>query len=487
MTRIETEDLCMLTYKNYINGKWQPPNSGAYSTVVNPANLEEIIAKAPLSDETDVRLAIEACVSAETSWAQIPAPARGRILYRLADLLESDAPKLAEILTKEEGKPLAEARGEVMHAAGECRYMASEAFRLTGTAYPSESEGGMVCHIREPLGTVVAINPWNFPVVTPIRKIAPALACGNTVLFKPAKNTPGTAVRLMELFNSAGVPDGVVNLVCGSGSNIGDLLCESHAVKGISFTGSVKVGRHIAAQAGRNMKKIQLEMGGKNPAIVWNPPDMDFCADQIARSAFGSSGQKCTAISKVIVKTEQQDELVGRLRAYAEKLVIGDGMTPGVTLGPLASKQQFETVTEYMRVARETASVAYGAKTVEMEHKGYYVMPTIVTGIDRFHRLAKEEVFGPFLVVIAVEDFDEALLAANDVEYGLASSIFTSDALLARRYVNEIQTGMAHVNEQTIVMGHVPFGGVKSSGFGSYSNGDTAKEFYMNSKVVYFA
>lgn len=476
----------MITYQNCINGKWVAPHSGQYSVVTNPANINDTYAKAPLSDEQDVADAIAACVAAERKWAETPAPVRGRILYKLADLLEADVDKLAEILTREEGKTFAESRGEVLHSATECRYMAGEAFRLTGKTYPSELAGGMVCHIREPIGTIAAINPWNYPVVTPIRKIAPALACGDTVLFKPAQNTPGTAVRLMELFAQAGVPDGVVNLICGSGSKIGDIICDSPDVKGISFTGSTAVGRHIAERAGRRVAKLQLEMGGKNPAIVWNPPDMAFCADQIAKSAFGGAGQKCTAISKVLVKADQEAELVRLLCEQAKKLVVGNGLESGTTLGPLATKQQFDTVTQYMRLAKETATVAFGCETPE-KADGYYVSPTIVTGIDRHHRLAKEEVFGPFLSVIAVESIDEAIEAANDVEYGLASAIFSSDAGAIREYVRRIQSGMAHVNEQTLVMGHVPFGGVKNSGFGAYSNGDTAKDFYMNDKVVYFA
>lgn len=477
----------MITYQNCINGQWVKPHSEAYSDVINPARLDEIIARAPLSDETDVRTAIAACVAAEQAWAQKPAPARGRILYKLADLLERDVESLAKILTAEEGKTLAESKGEVMHAAGECRYMASEAFRLSGTVYPSERQGGMVLHIKEPIGTIAAINPWNFPVVTPIRKIAPALACGDTVLFKPAANTPGTAVKLMELFSEAGVPNGVVNLICGSGAKIGDAICASTDVKGISFTGSTGVGRHIAACAGINMTKLQLEMGGKNPVIVWNPPDMAYCADQIARAAFGGTGQKCTAISKVIVKADQHDELVRLLAHHAETYVVGDGAQAGVTMGPLASKQQFDTVTGYMELAKKTATIAYGGDALTSVGNGWFVPPTIVTGIDRNHRLAKEEVFGPFLVVLKTDSFDEAMLAANGVEYGLTSAIFTTDSLLSRRFVNEIRSGMAHVNEQTFVMGHVPFGGVKNSGFGAYSNGDTAKDFYMNDKVVYYA
>ena len=476
----------MITYQNYINGKWAAPHSGEYSTLTNPADLSDVFARAPLSDEQDVADAVAACVQAEASWAATPAPKRGRILYKLADLLEADADNMAAILTREEGKTLAEARGEVMHSATECRYMASEAFRLTGTTYPSETPGGMVCHVREPIGTVAAINPWNFPVVTPIRKIAPALACGDTVLFKPAQNTPGTAVRLMELFIEAGVPDGVVNLVCGSGSKIGDLICDAADVKGITFTGSTKVGRHIAERAGKRIAKLQLEMGGKNPAIVWDPKDMAFCATEIAKSAFGGAGQKCTAISKVIVKAGQEQELVALLIDFAKGMVMGNGAEKGVNLGPLATKQQFDSVCSYIRLARETATVAYGGEISDMS-KGYFVSPTIVTGIDRHHRLAKEEVFGPFLSILAVDTFEEAMAAANDVEYGLASSIFTGDTALAREYVLKIKSGMAHVNEQTTVMGHVPFGGVKNSGFGAYSNADTAKDFYMNDKVVYFA
>ncbi len=476
----------MITYQNHINGEWVSPHSGTYSQVTNPADLDDVFAQAPLSDAQDVQAAISACEQAEEKWAQTPAPARGKILYRLADLLEEEAEDLAGILTREEGKTLTEARGEVLYSATECRYMASEAYRLTGTTYPSETVGGMVCRVHVPLGTIAAINPWNYPVVTPIRKIAPALACGDTVLFKPAQNTPGTAVRLMELFQKAGVPNGVVNLICGSGSIIGDLICDAPAVKGISFTGSTAVGRRIAARAGQRMAKIQLEMGGKNPAIVWNPKDMEDCADQIAKSAFGGTGQKCTAISKVIVKREQAQELTDLLIGHAKKMVIGNGMQRGVTLAPLSTKQQYENVKAYMALAADTATVVYGGKALD-NMNGYYVMPTIVTGVDGEHRLAKEEIFGPFLIIIPVSSYEEAIYVANNVEYGLASSVFTSEAALVKEYVTKIKSGMAHVNEQTTVIGSVPFGGMKNSGFGAFSNGDTAKDFYMQDKVIYFA
>jgi|BioPla2DNA2_1021312.scaffolds.fasta_scaffold00506_6 aldehyde dehydrogenase (NAD+) len=477
----------MVTYYNVIEGISVEPAGDSYSDVVNPARKNDVIARAPVSNALDVQRAIDACVKAERTWAAVSAPERGRILYKLADLLEDSVDEMALILTKEEGKTLPESRGEIMHAVGECRYIASEAFRLTGTTYPSESQGGMVLRIREPLGTIATINPWNFPVVTPIRKIAPALACGNTVLFKPAQNTPGTGSKLMELIKEAGVPDGVVNLVCGKGSEIGDAICSSPDVKGISFTGSTKVGKHIFSKASAIMARLQLEMGGKNPAIVWNPEDMDFCADQIARSAFGGTGQKCTAISKVIVKSDNHDELVSKLCAFADNIKVGDGQMPGVTMGPLASQQQFDTVKSYMELAHETANVVYGGRVLSDVGDGWFVSPTIATDVTWDHRLSMEEIFGPFLSIIRVDSFDEAIHAANCVEYGLASCIFSTDALKIRQYVNEIKTGMAHVNQQTFVMGHVPFGGIKMSGYGAYSNGNAFKEFYMNEKTLYLA
>ena len=347
----------MKQYQNYIDGKWTAPAGHEYEEITNPANTEEVLAQSPLSTEEDVQRAAQAGDDAAQGWAAVPAPQRGRILYKLADLLEADCETLGAILTKEEGKTFSEACGEVRHSAGECRYMASEAFRLEGRVFPSESAGGMVCHVKEPLGQIAAINPWNFPVVTPIRKIAPALACGDTVLFKPAASTPGTAVRLMELFEQAGVPAGVVNLVCGAGRTIGDAICASPQIKGISFTGSTQVGRRIAAMAGERMTRVQLEMGGKNPAVVWNPPDMDFCAVEIAKACYGGTGQKCTAISKVVVKRDQRDELVEKIAAYVNRLVVGDGMKQGVTMGPLASRQQFESVMRYMELARREATV----------------------------------------------------------------------------------------------------------------------------------
>lgn len=477
----------MEKYLNCIGGRWVEPSTGSYDEIRNPANTDEVLALAAASGAEDVQTAIDACEKAQTAWAATPAPQRGRILYKLADLLEQHRDALAEVLTKEEGKTLNEAKGEVGHSAGECRFMASEAFRLEGKVFPSEKAGGMVCHVKEPLGVIAAINPWNFPVVTPIRKIAPALACGDTVVFKPAQSTPGTAVYLMRLFEEAGVPAGVVNLVCGSGRVLGDTLCESPRVKGISFTGSTGVGRHIAQVAGQNMTRLQLEMGGKNPAVVWDPLDMDFCVREIVSSAFGGAGQKCTAISKVIVKRDNYEELLQKLIEKAGAIRIGDGMRPDTDVGPLASKQQYDSVCGYMQLAQQQGKVLLGGQTLTLDTPGYYVQPTIVTDVGPGDRLAMEEVFGPFLSVIVVDDFDAAMRAANAAEYGLTSCIFTGDLALARRFTAEVQSGMTHVNQQTLVMGHVPFGGVKNSGFGAYSNGNTAKDFYMLDKVIYFA
>ncbi len=477
----------MQTYLNNIAGEWVKPTTDKYDEIVNPANTNEVLAKVASSGIEDVQSAISACEAVAKDWANTPAPARGRMLYKLADLLQEHCEELALILTKEEGKPLGDSKGEVNHSAAECRFMASEAFRLEGKVFPAEKAGGMICHVKEPLGIIAAINPWNFPVVTPIRKIAPAIACGDTVLFKPAQNTPGTAVYLMNLFEMAGIPKGVINLICGSGRLLGDEICASPKVKGISFTGSTKVGMNIAQVASKNLTRLQLEMGGKNPAIVWDPIDMDACVNEIAPSAFLGTGQKCTAISKVIVRSEDHDELVQKLIEKAKTYVVGNGVEQGVNIGPLASRQQFDTVCEYYELAKKQANVVYGAQSLELETPGYYVMPTIVTDVKPFDRLALEEVFGPLLAIIKVDSFDEAMIAANAAEYGLTASIFTKDLQCARRFANEIQCGMAHVNEQTTVVAHVPFGGIKNSGFGAYSNGNTAKDFYMQDKVVYLA
>jgi len=476
----------MTEYRNFIGGEWVAPKSGRYKPNINPARIDETLGLFPLSGEEDVDAAIEAAESALKTWRQVPAGKRAAILYKFADLLEADADHLGRILTREQGKVLGESVGEVRRAAAEARFMAGEALRVVGETYPSETQGVWIQRRREPLGVVACITPWNFPVVTPVRKVAPALAYGNTVVLKPASETPWSAVRIVELLQQAGVPDGVVNLVMGSGGLVGQRLAESPAVRGVTFTGSTDVGTRIYQAAAGHMARVQLELGGKNPAIVFDAYDVREAAFEIVKAAFQCSGQRCTAISRVIVREDEAEALTEALVELVRSVVVGDGLRDGVTMGPLVSQAQLERVEEYIAIAREEGgTILTGGTRLPEAGNGYYFAPTLITGLSKESRLMREEIFGPVLPIYPVKSVEEAIEVANDVVYGLAASVFTRDLRVALALAENIETGMVHINHGTASQPHVPFGGVKHSGQGAYSIGATAKDFYTVDKIVY--
>lgn len=473
-------------YQNFIGGRWVAPASAQYNPNINPAQIDEVLGMFPNSGEKDVAAAIDAAVSAAETWRQTAAGERAAILFRFADLLEADADHLGRIVTREQGKTLRESIAEVRRAASEARFMAGEALRMTGDTYPSETKGVWIQRRREPLGVVACITPWNFPVVTPVRKVAPALAYGNTVVIKPASETPWSAVRIVELLQKAGIPDGVVNLVMGSGSVVGHRLVGSPFVKGITFTGSTEVGALIYQTAADNMARVQLELGGKNPAIVYDAYDLREAALEIVQAAFLCSGQRCTALSRVIVRADEADELTEFIVDLVRSITVGDGMNENVTMGPLVSETQLSRVEEYVALAREEgAKVLTGGHRLTDLGNGYFYAPTVVTGLSKESRLMREEIFGPVLPVYSVESLDEAIGVANDVIYGLAASVFTRDVRVALTFAENIEAGMIHINHGTASQPHVPFGGVKHSGQGAYSIGPTAKDFYTVDKIVY--
>jgi aldehyde dehydrogenase (NAD+) len=436
----------------------------------------------------DVDAAIAAAESAAHMWASTPGPQRGAILFRFAELLEKSKEELARIITLEQGKALAESMGEVGRAAAEARFMAGEASRPIGLTFPSEKPGASCQTVAEPLGVVAAICPWNFPVVTPVRKIAPALAWGNTVVFKPATLTPWSATFLMQLFEHAGTPPGVVNLVTGTGSVAGETLIQDARVKGITFTGSTNVGTHVYGTAARRLARVQLELGGKNPAVVFNCDDHDQAAREIVAAAFLCSGQRCTAISRVIVAEAEADTLIQRLLVHVGRITVGNGLEPGTTMGPLVSDGQFRSVHGYVRrgVESKCALLAGGHPLVEdPQREGYYYAPTVFDHVRRDAPLATDEIFGPVLPVLRVGDFDDAIAVANATRYGLAASLFTSRLPFVSEFIQRVDAGMIHINHGTASQAHVPFGGVKESGQGAYSIGPSAREFYTNVKAVY--
>lgn len=464
--------------QNFINGKWQPSESGRRYTTSNPAKPCKQLGDFPSSSACDVDAAVGAAADAAASWARVPGPQRGAVLSRFAQLLESSKAELGRIVTVEMGKPLTEAVGEVGRAAVEARFAAGEASRLDGHTFASERAGFSCSTVLEPLGVVAAISPWNFPVVAPVRKVAPALACGNTVVLKPASLTPHSAAFIAALFDQAGFPPGTVNLVIGSGAEIGNKLVDDPRVGGITFTGSTAVGIPLNERAAARLAKVQLELGGKNPAVVAACDDLGGAAREIVAAAMQCSGQRCTAISRVIVLEEQADTLVANILELVGRLKTGDGLEEGTTMGPLSSKSQLETVRMYVKRGTETGAKLLTGGNVLVDNPdcdGYFYAPTVFDYVQPDSALAQEEIFGPVLPVIRVRSFEEALSVANGTRYGLAAALFTTRMKFANAFAQTVHAGMIHINHGTASQAHVPFGGVKDSGMGAYSIGHTAK------------
>jgi acyl-CoA reductase-like NAD-dependent aldehyde dehydrogenase len=480
------------TYKNFINGEWTASSSGKTYPLYESALPANKLGEFPDSDASDVDRAVAAADQAFLTWKNSSATTRAAILYRFADLLEKNKQELAYILSSEQGKVLGEALGEVQRAANEARFNAGEALRIDGRTLPSENEMIRTEVTRYPIGVVAAIAPWNFPVVTPVRKITPALAFGCTVVYKPASATPWTSVRLMELFAEAGVPKGVVNLVLGSGSKVGDPLVSHPLVKGISFTGSTELGLRINAAAAGRLAKTQLELGGKNAALVLDYDNLAYAAEQIAAAAFACSGQRCTAISRVIVTKDNVEALVELLKEKIKNIRVGPAWDDSANMGPLIDKRQCETVMNYIEIGKnEGAELVLGGERLRLNedgvdhNEGHYVSPALFTNVQKHMRIAKEEIFGPVLCVLEAGDIDEAVDIANSTEYGLAASVFTNSLETSQRLSSAIESGMIHINHGTASQIHVPFGGVKNSGFGAYSIGHSNQEFFTGIKAVY--
>lgn len=475
-------------YGNFINGEWIESSSGEVISIYNAADNSQLLSSFQSSEEEDVNKAVEAAHQAFKEWSQVPGPDRGAILYRFAELLETNLEELAFMLSAEQGKPLAESKGEVMRAAKEARFCAGEAFRIEGSTLPGERANVWSSTIRKPIGVIAAIAPWNFPIVTPVRKIAPALAYGCSVVYKPASVTPWTSVRLMELFKEAGVPSGVVNLVVGSGSKVGNPLVHHPLVKGISFTGSTDLGIQINKVAAGRLAKTQLELGGKNPAVVLDYQDVKVVAKQIVSAAFACSGQRCTSISRVIVVKEKKEELTEAILQETRKIKLGPAWEQDVSMGPLVNKGHLDTVFNYIQIGlEEGARIRHGGEILKGEKysKGAYLTPTVIDLVMPEMRIAKEEIFGPVLCIQEVKDEKEALEVANNVEYGLAASIFTNRLNDAYNLADEMEAGMLHINHGTASAAHMPFGGVKKSGSGAFSIGSSNIEFFTVLKAIY--
>jgi alpha-ketoglutaric semialdehyde dehydrogenase len=441
-----------------------------------------------LADARLAEAAIDAARKAAPGWAKTSAPNRGEVLLRAASLLEERTDAISRDLTREEGKTVDESRREVVTAVGLLRYYAAQTLDPDGETYPSRQANVLLYTRREPLGVVSIITPWNFPLSLPTWKIAPALAFGNTVVWKPAELVPHTAVHVTQALVDAGLPDGVLNLVLGKGSVVGRLLVTHPTIAGVSFTGSTPVGHGVRTDAATEGKKVQLELGGKNPAVVLADADLALAAEQISVGAFGSAGQKCTATSRVVVERSVADELVERLVDHANRWTLGDPLSPETTMGPLASAGQLETVLGYLDGARHEGAraLAGGERSDGALSEGYFVPPTVLVDVEPGHAAVREEIFGPVAAVLPVDSYDEAVVAANDTPFGLSASLFTNDLDKALRFAEDSRTGIVRVNRGTSgVEFHVPFGGTKDSGYGHREQGKAAREFFSDLKTVY--
>lgn len=471
---------------SYVDGQWYLPDTDDVITLRNPADTDQVIAEFPGAREADAVRAIDSAHRAFPAWSSLPAPERGRVLWRAADIARRRLGEVAHVMSLEEGKILRESRGEVKKGISLLEYYAGEGYRMGGKTLPSEVPDTQTYTLRRPLGVVGLITPWNFPWAIPVWKIAPALVAGNTAVLKPASLTPLTAALFVEILEEAGLPPGVLNMVVGSGRAIGNPIVDDPRIRAVSFTGSNQVGMKLNERAAKRGLRVTLEMGGKNAVIVMEDADLDAAANAIASGAFGATGQRCTATSRVIAMPEIEEELLERVVAKAKSLRIGPGLSEDSDLAPAVDEDQFETDLRYIEVAKsEGAELMHGGGRVG-ENGGWFVEPTVFRNVTPNMRIFKEEVFGPVLSVARAKDFDEAIEMANAVEYGLAASIFTRDVTRVMRYIERIDVGMVHVNEPTIGgEAQLPFGGAKNTGVGPREMGEEGLNFFTELKTVF--
>lgn len=476
------------TYQNFINNEWTSGSSSETIESINPAT-KEIVGLVQKSTEEDLNKAVEAAHEAKKEWRRIGQAARGQLLFKAANILEENLDHIAETMTREMGKTLPEAKGETARGIAILRYYAGEGMRKDGDVIPSTDKDALMFTKRTPLGVVGVITPWNFPVAIPIWKLAPALVYGNTVVFKPATEGAVTAAKVVECFSQAGFPAGVFNFITGSGSVVGQGLIEHPKVNAMTFTGSEAVGQGVAKSAAARGIKFQLEMGGKNPVIVTKDANINQAVEAVISGGFRSSGQKCTASSRVIVEEAVYDEFKEKLVAESKKITVGNGLNEGVWMGPCASESQFKTVTEYIEKGQqEGAQLIHGGEVLtggEYDH-GFYVTPAIFENVTTDMAIAQEEIFGPVIALLKASDLEEAIEIANNTKYGLSASIFTSNISSLLEFVDEIEAGLVRINAESAgVELQAPFGGMKASSTGSREQGEAAKEFYTAIKTVF--
>jgi alpha-ketoglutaric semialdehyde dehydrogenase len=476
------------TFQNFIGGEWVDAVSGETFESTSPAT-GELIGIFPKSGADDVDRAVEAAKSAYEDWRLVPAPARGEVLYRFGQLVREHKDELALLMSREMGKVLPEAGGDVQEAIDMSFYMAGEGRRLFGQTTPSELPDKFNMSVRMPIGVIGVITPWNFPIAIPSWKIAPALVCGNTIVYKPATDTPALGERFVELLVEAGVPAGVVNIVHGGGGAVGDRLVRHPDVPVITLTGSRETGVAVLKAAADNLKHVHLELGGKNAIVVMDDADLDLAAEGIIWSAFGTSGQRCTAASRVVVHERVYGELQSKLVAAAERMRLGPGWEADTDVGPVINRSALEKIHSYTEIGQgEGAKLLTGGEVARGNglDRGFFYRPTIFADVQPGMRIAQEEIFGPTTALIPVKDFDEAIRVANGIRFGLSSSIFTRDVNRAFRAMRDLQTGITYVNAGTIgAEVHLPFGGMKETGNGHREAGQAALDVFTEWKSIY--
>ena len=474
----------MSVKKNYIGGEWIAGEDATPN--INPSDTSDIVGEYAMASAEDAHEAIDAAYRVLPSWRDTTPQQRADFLDKIGAEILRQAEELGQLLSREEGKTLAEGIGETVRAGQLFKFYAQEALRNAGDLLDSIRPGVGIEVTREPVGVVGLITPWNFPIAIPSWKLAPALAYGNTVVLKPAALTPGSAHRLAEIIAAAGVPAGVFNLVMGSGSVVGSALTNSARVNAISFTGSVPTGKHVAAEALTGMKKVQMEMGGKNPMVVMNDANLDIAVEACLNGAFYSTGQRCTAASRLIVEAGIHDEFVAAITSRMKDLTVGHALAPETQIGPVVSASQLNQNLDYVDIAEKDGATVIGGEKLSRETEGYYQQPALFVNSTNEMRSAREEIFGPCASVIKVSDFDEAVSVANDTEFGLSSGICTTSLKYASEFKRRSAAGMVMVNLPTAgVDYHVPFGGRKGSSYGSREQGRYAAEFYTNVKTAY--
>ena len=474
-------------FKNYINGEWVSGSKTFENR--NPANTDELVGNFAKGTAQDIDDAASAAAAALPAWSAMAGPARGNILYKAADILDRKFEQIAADMTREEGKTLPEAKGEVRRSINIFRYFAGEGSRMPGMLVPSERDRVHMFALRKPIGVVGLVTPWNFPSAIPAWKMAPALICGNTIIVKPASVAPLSAWRIVEALHEAGVPKGVVNFVAGSGGELGNALVNAKSLKGVSFTGSCEIGNWLHGEASKRRLRIQLEMGGKNPTIVLADADFNSAVENVVNASFFSTGQKCTATSRAIVEDAIYDRFVAAVVERTKKLKVGDGMQPGIDIGPAVDQGQLDTDLRYIEIGRkECGEPLCGGRrlTDGALAKGYFVEPTVFAGVQENHTIAREEIFGPVLAVMRAKDFEDAMRIANNIPFGLSSSIQSTNLSRVFEYIYRAEAGLLTVNLPSAgVEYQLPFGGSKDSSFGPKEQGPAALEFYSDYKTVY--